>query len=293
VLKTLALKVLCNTRVNSIVRILLKPIATYIPQSITLHVPVAGKVSMKLPNGKKMMLAATPDESILWQALWQGFKGFESETAKIFTTLAGKSETILDIGANVGYYSLLAAITNRQAKVFAFEPVPEVYERLRRNIELNGLSNVDTSTSAVTNFDGQTTLYIPVGTMPVSASTLKGFRDAGEELQVPAITLDTFVVQNAISRVDLMKVDTEATEHMVLEGGLNLIRRDEPLIICEVLKGRTEKFLHELLSPLEYNYYWITEQGLIQKETIEGDGTYVYRNYLFCKGEKLRKYGLR
>ena len=172
------------------------------------------------------------------------------------------------------------------------QPVPRVYEHLNHNIGLNRLSNVVTSNGAVTNFDGQKTLYIPAGTMPVSASTLKGFRDAEEELQVPALTLDTFVERNHISRVDLMKIDTEATEHMVLEGGRNLIRRDEPVIICEVLKGRTEKFLNKLFSALGYNYYWITEQGLIQKETIEGDGTYKYSNYLFCKGEKLSKYGL-
>ena len=104
--------------------------------------------------------------------------------------MAKKSNIVFDVGANIGYYSLLAAISNKEAKVFAFEPVPRIYEYLNHNIELNRLSNVITSCSAVTNFDDEITLYIPAGNIPTATAILEGFREAEEELKVPAITLD-------------------------------------------------------------------------------------------------------
>jgi FkbM family methyltransferase len=234
-----------------------------------------------------MILDGKVGDEIARLVFWSGFRGFEPETTRIFYNLAKKSNIVFDVGANIGYYSLLAAISNKEARVFAFEPVARIYEYLNHNIELNRLSNVITSCSAVTNFDGEITLYIPAGDIPSSASTLEGFREAEEELKVPAITLDTFVNENNIGGVDLIKIDTEGTEHRVIQGGKNTIRRDEPMIICEVLRGRNEKFLQEFLSAVGYNYYWITGRGLIQKDTIEGDGTYKYLDYLFCKEEKL------
>ena len=278
--KQLVKTILCNNNINPIVRTLLKPISFYIPNNLITKIPVIGKISVELPEGEQMILDGKVGDAIARLAFWRSFRGFEPETARIFYRLAKKSNIVFDIGANIGYYTLLAAISNKEAQVFAFEPVPRIYECLNHNIELNMLSNVITSSMAVTNFDGEITLYIPAGDVPSSASTLKGFREAEEELKVPAITLDTFVNENNIGRVDLLKIDTEATEHMVLWGGRNTIIKDEPIIICEVLRGRTERFLQEFLSALGYKYYWITGRGLIQKDTIEGDSTYKYQNYL-------------
>jgi FkbM family methyltransferase len=286
--KQLVKTILCSKNINLIVRTLLKPISFCIPNDLLTNIPVVGKISVELLEGEQMILDGKIGDGIARLAFWSGFRGFEPETARIFYRLAKKSKVVFDIGANIGYYTLLAAISNKEAQVFAFEPVPRIYEYLNHNIELNRLSNVITSSMAVTNFDGNITLYIPAGDVPLSASTLKCFREAEEGLKVPAITLDTFVNENNISKVDLLKIDTEATEHLVLGGGRNTIIKDEPMIICEVLRGKTENLLQEFLSTLGYKYYWITDRGLIQKDTIEGDSTYTYLNYLFCKEEKFK-----
>jgi len=291
--KRLILSILLNQKINPVVRTLLKPMSPYVLSDKITRLPViGGKVSVKLPDGKLMLLHSKDGDEVATPAFWRGFEGYEPETTRIFYVLAKQSKVIFDVGAYTGYYALLAAIGNKEAKVFAFEPVPRIFEHLNRNIQLNGLSNIITSDNAVTNFDGEVTLYIPAGDMRSSASTLRGFREAEQELQVPATTLDTFVSKNSIEKVELLKIDTEATEPLVLEGGRNVIQRDEPMIICEVLRGRTEKSLHQFLSPLGYSYYWITDKGLIRKDTIEGDGTNKYRNYLFCKKEKLAGYNL-
>jgi FkbM family methyltransferase len=283
------IRLLCNKMVNTTAIVLLKHLSSFIPDKLITRMPIVGKVSVELPDGKYLVMETGGGDLIARDLFWTGFKGYEYETTKLFYELAKRSKVIFDIGANIGYYTLLAAIGNEGGQVFAFEPVPKIYEYLKRNIALNPKSNVIAISSAVTNFDGEITLYIPAddGIIPVSVSTLEGFRETEGEISVPAITIDSFVYKNQIEKVDLMKIDTEATEHIVLEGARHTLKRDKPIIICEVLKEKTERALEALLSDLGYKYYWTTDKGLIQKDTIEGDGTGKYRNYLFCTEDKL------
>lgn len=283
------IRLLCNKRVNTTAIVVLKHLSSFIPDKLITRMPIVGKVSVELSDGKYLAMETEGEDLIARALFWKGFKGYEYETTKLFYELAKKSNVIFDIGANTGYYTLLAAIGNKEGQVFAFEPVPKIYEYLKRNIALNQNSNVIAISSAVTNFDGEITLYIPadIGIIPLSVSTLKGFIETEGEISVPAITIDSFVYKNQIGKVDLMKIDTEATEHIVLEGARHTLKRDEPIIICEVLKEKTERALEALLSDLGYKYYWIIDKGLIQKDTIEGDGTGKHKNYLFCKEDKL------
>lgn len=66
------------------------------------------------------------------------------------------------------------------------------------------------------------------------------------------------------------------------------MERDEPIIICEVLKaGETEKYLQALLESFNYKCFWISSQGLIEKEQIEGQENYKEANYLFISESKV------
>src|SRR5260370_25620164 len=69
---------------------------------------------------------------------WYGLKRFEPSTVPLFVELARKSRGVLDIGANTGLYAVLACAANPAAKVFAWEPVPYLAQKLRNNISLNG-----------------------------------------------------------------------------------------------------------------------------------------------------------
>lgn len=288
IIKSLFKKIIMQRRVNFLLRILIKPIAYIIPECFKVHFPIVGKIQIALPNRKRFYLELK-DNSLMRRLYWKGFKYYEHETAILFFNLAKESNVIFDIGASFGYYTFLAASINEKCKVYAFEPVPRIFEYLKNNIELNHFKNVMPLSYATTNFDGGISLFVPVGELPTEASTLKGFRKDVVELQVPAIRLDSFVKKNNIKKVDLVKLDTEATEHLVLEGMINTICRDKPIIICEVLYSRTEKFLDSLLDNLGYKYFWISGEGLIEKEKIEGDGTYKYNNYLFITKEKTKE----
>jgi hypothetical protein len=101
---------------------------------------------------------------------------------------------------------------------------------------------------------------------------------------VPVVTLDRFVRDHGVSNVDLVKLDIEGTEPQALHGMQDTLRRDHPILICEVLKGfGTEQVLGDLLAPNGYRYYLLSPEGPVQRDRIEGqpDGRWELRNYLF------------
>ncbi len=264
----------------------IKPFAPIMPKSILSRISVYGKIRLQLPNSKKIYLHTDGSDYIASLLYWRGLDAFEGSTIKIFMELLNYADTFFDIGANTGIYSLIAASDNPRRMVYAFEPVPRVFNGLQRNVRINKLNNIHISACAITNYDGEITLYIPDGAIPTDASTLKGFRESTENISVQAKTINTFMSQNKISKVDLMKIDTEGTEHDVLDGAKKILIRDEPIIICEVLKGRTEDRLHSVMDGLGYTYFWISDLGLIEKKRIAGDPSYRNMNYLFITNKK-------
>jgi len=276
--------------INFLLRRILKLnyIAAVIPQKYLEIIPVSGVVSFSLPNSKKVRLKSDGNDLVLRELYWTGIDKFEGGTIPLFIKLLKFTRTFLDIGANTGLFSLIAAIDNYERKVYSFEPVSSILPYLKENIKLNQLKNLQICSSAVTNYDGEITLYIPQDVIPTSASTIEGFRETERAISVPALTLDSFTTKNNLSSIDLFKIDTETTEHLVLEGAKQVLERDEPMIICEVLKeAGTEKSLQGILEKLNYKYYLITNQGLIEKNEIKGNENPRESNYLFIPEKKI------
>lgn len=289
--KQLLKKVLYSRQLNPLATALLRPFSGLLGEETLLKVPILGTVTCALPNGKRLSLLSKGDDAIATVLYFKGLAGFEAATIQLSLKLFAQARVVFDIGANTGIYALLAAVTDPQRTVYAFEPVPKIFDRLQKNVALNQVQNLHVNASAVTNFDGTAELYVPKGDVhiPTGSSTAQGFREAAETVRVAATTLDSFVKQEQIAKVDLIKIDTETTEPWVLTGAQETIRRDKPLIICEVLKSTTESQLHTVMDPLGYRYFWISGRGLVEKPVIEGDGTYEHSNYLFVHSSAVDK----
>jgi hypothetical protein len=82
-----------------------------------------------------------------------------------------------------------------------------------------------------------------------------------------------------------MKIDTEATEYLVVRGGPLVLEHHRPVILCEVLPNRTEDELYEAIEPYRYRYFWIAGDRLVERQRLEGDPTYENSNYLFMPRE--------
>ncbi len=276
--------------VNNLLKFTLKPIVHGLPISLLERIPVMGpiKIQVDLQGGKILCLETDGGDVVAGMIYWLGLEGFEGASINLFLKLLRHSRTFIDIGANTGIYALLAGMDDPNRAAYAFEPMPNVFASLLTNIKSNHLQNVYAMQSAVTNFDGQAQFYTYPSVRLPYISSMRELHQGALQIMVPATTLDSFVKDEKVSNIDLLKIDTESTEPSVLEGAQQTLQRDEPIIICEVLTGgMTEDRIHSYLAPLTYKYYLITPQGLIEKKEIVGDHLNGNFNYLFVPESKM------
>ncbi len=206
---------------------------------------------------------------------WLG--SYEPETLGPFLGRARSARVVLDIGARDGLFAIFAAAANPAAKVFAFEPDPSSFAVLESNLGANEQLHVTASAMALSDTSGEATFYLSGGTSSLNPD----FRSNTRHALVDVVRGDDFLQAHAVEGIDLIKVDTESTEPAVLRGLETVITRDRPEIICEVLAGRTEPQLEELMGRYGYELYWLTSDGPRQTPRIVGDKTYRHPNYLF------------
>ena len=163
-------------------------------------------------------------------AEWEYLQGYvkESTTTELLSAFIKQGMTFVDVGANVGYFTLLAASLG--ARVVAYEPTPAVYKRLRENVELNGLQNVSLLNAAVAEKAG--TLTFHQSPDDPEANSIFG---EGECIEVEAVALDEDLSRRSIQHVDLLKIDAEGAEPLVLAGAAKLMRSERPpVMVIEV-----------------------------------------------------------
>ncbi len=176
-----------------------------------------------------------PEGAVPFIAWYQG--GFERCELEFFVRALLPGQVVLDIGANVGIYSLAAALHVPAAHVFAFEPCRETYNRLLLNLGLNCVKNVSPSCLALSDFEGEARLSVNVtgrdGLNTLGTPTHPECVVVGSET-VRVGTLDNWLRARAIGRVHLLKIDVEGAELHVFRGAGSLLAgADAPLIMFE------------------------------------------------------------
>lgn len=250
------------------------------------HLPRTGLTSIALPDAKILKLDATGEDWIPTQLFWRGWQGYEPEVTSLFYLLSQRAQTVFDVGAHIGFFSILAGLANPAAEVFAFEPLGQVFLRLTHNVALNGLTNVRCFRMAAGATEGVEEFYFPDGNEPVSSSLRSDMllESLGPEnvrhVPVAVVTLDEIVARHGVGCVSLIKLDTERTEHDVLAGCRATLQRDRPEIICEVWPDAgNQRQLEDVLRPLHYRFYQLRPEGPSARTEIIGSTQYL--NYLF------------
>jgi FkbM family methyltransferase len=167
----------------------------------------------------------------------------EPEVQKTLIESLRVGDVVYDVGANIGFFTLIAArLVGASGCVYAFEPVPQVAEMLRANVELNGFDNVVVIEKAAHSRNGAADLDLSGGT--TAAHVVHG--DSGEgTLRVETQRLDDLVAARAVRPPALVKIDVEGAERDVLAGMSETVRIHHPLVICE-LHGSQDEFLAAL-----------------------------------------------
>ena len=223
-------------------------------------------------RGKRFLLPHYGDW-IETELFWRGlYGGWEAQSLRLWTDLSERSQVIIDVGANTGIYALLARTVNPSARVYAFEPIERVYDKLVANVRLNHF-DIDCRLNAVVR------------------------------RKVGVVRLDTFLREQNVEP-DLIKIDVESREPEVLEGFGSYIEQRRPAMLVEVWHDEDQRAneqdgdlhigsrIEALVSGKGYRFYRIDEKsGPVAAEHIGMPGR-GYSNYLLCSEEKARKIGL-
>lgn len=184
-------------------------------------------------NGLKMYLDPADEASHAGAFLWGEY---EPATTAVFTTVVSDGDAVVDVGANCGYFTLLAAtLCGKRGRVFAFEPHPGNYDLLTKNISANGLTNVVAVQKAVSNHTGTARLLLARSPANHSLCTLPPERQlAGdspkEAMAVDTVALDDFFAQSSVEP-RLVKMDIEGAEPLALAGMRCMIERNPLLVL--------------------------------------------------------------
>lgn len=205
------------------------------------------------------------------------FVGYVRRDCHVLRRLIKPGDVILDVGAHIGYFSLLFAKWLRgRGKVYAFEPFPRTVQRLKRNLELNprlgGL--VRLRETAVSDFVGSISM-----SAPSEGNSGCNYLSASGDGNVAVTTLDAFAQQESFSRVDLIKIDVEGSEVELLEGARETLERFRPLVMIEVNPSTLRRFQHtagdviSLLGKYRYRMAYANRLGILKPlPHLPGDG---------------------
>jgi FkbM family methyltransferase len=228
------------------------------------EVPLAGKV-VKLENYNC---------SLETEIFWAGFEhGYEPLSQQIWIELCRRSNTILDVGANTGLYSLIAKSINPAAQVWSFEPIERIYNRMVKNFVVNNF-DIHHHPWAVSNKDGEATIYDLPHDHHWHASLLKeevSHLPGLIERRVPTRRLDTLIATEIKQKIDLIKIDAEGFEPYVLEGLGDNLAAMTPALLLEIKSQEKANLIASLLKGLNYLYFDINEKsGVRQLSELHG-----------------------
>ncbi|HEV8229082.1 MAG TPA: FkbM family methyltransferase [Candidatus Limnocylindria bacterium] len=153
--------------------------------------------------------------------------GYSPLQTSVVKEHVGPGDTVVDVGAHIGYYTLIfARLVGAKGRVFAFEPDPENFALLGKNVRLNGYTNVVIEPKAVSSRTEASRLFVDPGT----ANRRMFFPDeSGRSVAIDAVRLDDYFGPD--QRVDFLKIDIEGFEVAALEGMSRLIARNPGLKI--------------------------------------------------------------
>lgn len=174
---------------------------------------------------------------IEWKIFFFGY--YEPDVIKIFKKYIKRGDFVVDVGANIGAHTLVFSKLAGDGGVFAFEPHPQIADRLRKNLELNNISNVEVFETAVSDTAGRLSLYgiNPNDSNKGKSSIYKEYVGSSAEIfDVEVNTLDNIAQNNGWKNISFIKIDTEGNDLRVILGAEKIISAFKPLILFEYSK---------------------------------------------------------
>ncbi len=224
------------------------------------------------------------------------FGTFEPATVKVLKRLVKSGDTALDIGANVGYLSLvLAKCVGNSGKVFSFEPDAKNFALLKRNLELNADCNITPISMAVSDSHQPIRLYHAKFDFNGGAhSMLPSEKHSSNFIEIPATTIDEFVNAHELKKIDVIKIDIEGAEMKAFNGMSETLHQSRPFVVCELCEEHqaragytTQAVKKSMAETFDMHAFKVTESGKLKETPMEE--THLADNIVFVPSERVQE----
>lgn len=290
-MKQFFFKVIYNKNINRILRNINKKINIF--NSKIIEIPPSGILKIKTKENNVLRIKTNQTNYITHLIFWNGYLNFEY--SKIFVKLIKKLNSFFDVGANIGYYSLLAALENKKINIVSFEPASGPLFYLKENVRINNFENIKVESLALSDSNDEITFYesknIKYKYIKHSLGGTSSIRKNEKLLnfvvnKVQTMTLDNYVKKNYVKKIDLIKLDTEGTENIILSKSANILKEMKPIIICETLFNKIELELELIMRSYGYQFYNHIGNGLEKVDSIVRQKDNGVKNCFFVHPEK-------
>jgi FkbM family methyltransferase len=238
---------------------------------------------------------------------WNGPDAYEASTSRVIAALVRHSGLFLDIGSNIGIYSVYTGVRHPRVVTFAFEPVPSIW---RKNISFhraNQLPEQGVLNVALSDRVGVQKIFLPVYAAAIEeeqTATLRGdswqaHEEKVEEFEIQCLTLDAFMESRPLPEgACCLKIDVENCEASVLRGGKTFISLRRPWIVCEILpceeydvatgtKRNNNLETLALIGELNYTPFAITADGLFRMTPSDFARPHEFKDFLLAPADKI------
>jgi FkbM family methyltransferase len=220
----------------------------------------------RLHNGT--MLYVSPQEHIQRQLFWYGY--YEKKYVLTWERFVSEDAVVFDIGANIGYYSIIAAKQATTGVIYSFEPYSDSFSLLQRNIAFNKLSNIIPVQAAISNENGEKKLFITGSDNTGMTGLTKAENFSGRIETVQAISLDEWIKKTRLKRITIIKMDIEGSEYNALKGMEGLLQKCKPVLFIEISNSLLKSYgvdntdIYKLLASHNYKAYSISEKQVLK-----------------------------
>lgn len=210
----------------------------------------------------------------------------EKTTTEIFRKIIKPGNTFFDLGANIGYFSLLASKhVGEKGSVFSFEPEAKNFFYLKRNKEVNNYENMFPFQKAISNKNGTLSLFFckyDSGHHTINQYSGIDVYSHGRStekvsVEVETQTLDDFIREQKIEKVDVMKIDVEGSEALVVEGAKNTFSSNKDIkiiieffpILLEKMGSNPAALIDSLIKDFNFNVFVIGNDYSMEGKGVE------------------------
>lgn len=221
------------------------------------------------------------------------FNEYETNETELVLSLLSKDDVVFDIGANIGWYTINCIKKHDGIQVYSFEPIRQNFDRLVKNLGINGISDANAYNVGFADYEGVASFFHDQECS--MASSLVDLRERNHAVvqECTISMIDNFVknVQD-LNRVDFIKCDVEGAELFVFKGGVGVLRQFKPVVFTEMLRKWSRKFNYHpndiicLFKRLGYSCYVISGLTLSKIEFVTEET--VETNFVFLHDDKHR-----